>query len=95
MHKATKSRRFLRRFLRELLETGWSLIRNVLKPLAKSTLIPLRLTAAAPTTNAAIHKKMFGSGTTALTISNEEMHNLMKIVKFLKNFGLLIKDVSK
>ena len=36
------------------------LIGNVLKPRAKSVLIPLGLTAAA--TDAAIHKKMFGSG---------------------------------
>ena len=34
---------------------------NVLKPLAKSVLIPLGLTAAASATDAAIHKKMIGS----------------------------------
>ena len=33
---------------------------NVLKPLAKSVLIPLGLTAAASATDAAIQKKMFG-----------------------------------
>ena len=38
-----------------------SLIGNVLKPLAKSVLIPLGLTAAASATDAAIHKKMIGS----------------------------------
>ena len=38
---------------------------NTLKPLAKSVLIPLGLTAAATaTTHAVIHKKMFGSGKT-------------------------------
>ena len=31
------------------------------KPLAKSVLIPLGLTAAAAATDPAIHKKMFGS----------------------------------
>ena len=41
---------------------GLPLIRNVLKPLAKSVLIPLGLTAAASATDAAIHKKMLGSG---------------------------------
>ena len=47
------------------------LIGNVLKPLAKSVLIPLKLTAeAAAATDAAIYKKMFGSGTTTLIISN-------------------------
>ena len=44
----------------------------VLKPLAKSVLIPLGLTAAASATDAAIHKKMFGSGVTMLIISNEK-----------------------
>ena len=47
------------------------LIGNVLKPLTKSVLIPLGLTAAA-TTNAAIHKKMLWSGATGLIISNEK-----------------------
>ena len=37
-------------------------MKNILKPLAKSISIPLGLTAAASKTDAAIHKKMFGSG---------------------------------
>ena len=45
-------------------------MKNVLKPLAKSVLIPLGLTAAASATHTAIHKKMFVSGTTTLIISN-------------------------
>ena len=71
------------------------LIENVLKPLAKSVLIPLGLTAAASETDAAIHKKMFGSGFTTLIISNEEMLDIMKIVKYPVDFGLLIKGVSE
>ena len=69
------------------------LIGNVLKPLAKSILTAL--TAAALATDAAIHKKMFGSGTTTLIISNEEMNDIMKIVKSLEDSGLLIKGVSQ
>ena len=38
---------------------------------------------------------MFGSGTTSLIISNEEMNDIMKIVKSLKKSGLLIKGVSQ
>ena len=38
---------------------------------------------------------MFGSGFTTLIISNEEMNDIMKIVKSLEESGLLIKDVSK
>ena len=39
----------------------------------------------------AIQKKIYGSGTTTLIISNEEMEDIMKIVKLLKESGLLIK----
>ena len=40
----------------------------MLKPLAKSVLITLGLAAAASATDAAIHKKMFGSDMTTQTI---------------------------
>ena len=63
---------------------------NMLKPLAKSVLIPLRLTATASATDATIHKKMFGSGFTTLIISNEEMEDIMKVVKSLEDSWLLI-----
>ena len=68
---------------------------NELKPLAKSVLIPLGLTAAAATTAAAIHKKKFGSGVTTLKISNEEMNDIMKVDESLKESGFLIKDVNE
>ena len=71
------------------------LIENVLKPLAKSVLMPLGLTAAVLATDVAIHKKMFGSGFTTLIISNEEMNDFMKIVKSLEESGLLIKAYAK
>ena len=38
---------------------------------------------------------MFGSSTTTLLISNEEMNDILKIVKSLEKFGLLIKGVSE
>ena len=38
---------------------------------------------------------MFGSGTTILIISNEKMKDIMKIVKYLKEFSYLIKEASK
>ena len=74
---------FLGRLLGPLLKAGLPLIGNLLKPLAKSVLIPLGLTAAESATDAAIHKKMFGSGVTKLIISNQEMNDIMKIL--LKN----------
>ena len=95
LNKIVQSGEFLGRLLGPLLKTKLSLIGNVLKPLAKSVLIPLRLTAAASATDAAIHKKMFGSGFTTLIISNEEMNDFMKTVKSLEESQLLIKDVSE
>ena len=38
---------------------------------------------------------MFGSGTTILIISNKKMKDIMKIVKYLKEFSYLIKEASK
>ena len=58
LHKIGQSGRFLDRLLRPLLKIDFPLIGNVLKPLANSGLIPLGLTAAASTTDAAIHKKI-------------------------------------
>ena len=94
MHKIGQSRGFLGRLLGPSLRTGLPLIGNVLKPLAKSILIPLGLTAAVSATDAAIRKKMFGSGTMTLTISNKEMND-MKIVKSLEESGVLIKGISE
>ena len=55
--KIIQSGGFLGRLLGPLLKTGLPLIKNVIKPLAKSVLIPLRLTAAASAADAGIHKK--------------------------------------
>ena len=57
VHKIGQSRGLLGRMLGPLLKTGLPLIKNVLKALAKSVLIPLGLTAAASATDAAIQKK--------------------------------------
>ena len=48
---------FLGRLLGPLLKTRLPLIKNVIKPLVKRVLIPLRLTAAASAADAGIHKK--------------------------------------
>ena len=57
--------------------------------------MPLGLTAAESPTDAIIRKEIFESGTTALTISNNEMNNIMTIVKSLEEPGLLIKGVKE
>ena len=67
----------------------------MIKPLAKSVLIPLGLTAAASAADAGIHKKILGSGNTTLIISNNEIEDIIKIVKSLEDSGLLLKRVSK
>ena len=111
LHKIGQSGGFLSRLLGPLLKTGMPLIGNVIKSLPKRILIPLGFTAAAPSTDTAIHKKMFGSGRiakdsdctqhsdlalhTALIISNEVIEDIMKIVKFLGESGLLMKGVNK
>ena len=71
MHKIGQSGGFLGRLLGPLLKTGFPLIWNLLKPLAKSVLIPIGLKAAASTIDTAIHKKMFRSGMTTLIIFDE------------------------
>ena len=67
------------------------LIKNVLKPLAKSVLVPLGLTAAASATDAVIHKKMFGTVMKTLKSLDEDMNDIKRIVKSLEESGLLIK----
>ena len=64
----------------------------MIKPLAKSVLIPLGLTtAAAAAADAGIHKKVLGSGNmTTQIISNDEMGDIIKIVKSLDNSSLLV-----
>ena len=57
LSKMIQSGGFLGKLLGPLLKTGLPLIKNVIKPLAKSVLIPLGLTAAASAANAGIHKK--------------------------------------
>ena len=48
-------------------------MKNVVKPLAKSFLIPLGLTATALTADTGIHTKILKLGTTTIRTSNEEM----------------------
>ena len=78
-------------------------MKSVIKPLAKIVLVLLGLTAAASTADAGIHKKILGSGkrsldlvlanNTTLIISNDEMEDLLKIIKSLEDSGILLKGV--
>ena len=65
------------KILMPLLKSGLLLLKSVVKPLGM-----LGLTAAASATDAAINKKTLGSGNhTTLIISNDDMQDLLKIVK--------------
>ena len=57
LSKMIQSGGFLGRLLGPLLKTGLQLIKNLIKPLAKSSLIPLGLNAAASAADTVIHKK--------------------------------------
>ena len=93
-----QSRGFFGRLLGPLLKTGLPLMKNVIKPLAKSILIPLGLTAAASAADARIHTKILGSGhhpsssashnnSTILIISKDQMKD--------EDSSLLLKGVSE
>ena len=62
LSKMTESGGVFGRLLGPLLKTGLPLIKNVIKPLAKTVLIPLGLTTAASAADAGLHKKILGSG---------------------------------
>ena len=71
-------------------------MKSIIKSLAKRVLVPLGLTAAASFADAGIHKKILGPGhNTTLIISNDEMQDLLEIVKYLENSGLLKKGISE
>ena len=96
LSKMMQSGGFLGRLFRPLLKAGLSLIKNVIKPLAKSVLIPLGLTAAASRADTGIHKKILGSGNmTTFIISNDEIEDIIKIGKSLEDSGLLLKGVTE
>ena len=82
-------------FFRPLMAAGLPLMKSVFTPLAKSVLLLLGLSAGMSAADAAIQKKIYGSGSTALIISNEEMEDIMEIVKSLEESGLLIQEISE
>ena len=93
--KIIQSGGFLGWLLGPLLKTVLPLIKNMIKPLVKSVLIPLGLTAAASTADAGIHKNMYACGTTTLIISNEEINDIIKLVRALEDPNILLKRVTK
>ena len=82
-------------FLGLLLSKWTDPLMKVAVPLAKNILAPLGITAAASAIDAGIQKKIHGSGTTTLIISNKEVNDMMKIVQALKESNILLKEVTK
>ena len=70
---------------------GLLLFKIILTLLAQSVLVPLGLTAA----DAAIQKKIYGLGTTTFVFSNEDLNDIMKILKYLEGSDLFIKGVTE
>ena len=90
LSKIIQLSRFLGRLLGPLLQTGLPLMKNVPKPIAKSVLIQLGLTTTTLAADVVILKKLISARTIAVIISNEEMGDVMKIIKFLEESRLLI-----
>ena len=87
-------------FLGKLLSKLAGPLMKVVLPLAKTVLAPLGLTAAMSAIDGSIQKKIHGSGATKgagvkLIIEQEDMNDIMKIIKALENSGILLKEVSK
>ena len=73
---------------------------KVAMPLAKNVLAPLGLTAVMSAIDGGIQKKIHGSRMTKgagvkLIIEQEDMKDIMKIIKAQKNSGILLKDLVK
>ena len=82
-------------FLGNLLGKLAGPLMKVAVSLAKNVLAPLGISAAMSAIDGSIKEKMLGSGVTTLIISNDEMNDILKIVKSLENSGLLLKGVSE
>ena len=82
-------------FLGSLLSKLAGPLIKVAIPLVKNVLASLGITAAASAIDAGIQKKIHGSGTTTLIISNKEMNDIIKIVQALEDSNILLKGVTK
>ena len=81
-------------FLGKLLSTLAGPLMKVAIPLAKNVLAPLGLTAAMSAIDGSIQKKIHGSGV-KLIIEEEDMQDIITIIKELENSDILLKGVSK
>ena len=78
-------------FLGKLLSKLAGPLMKVALPLAKNVLAPLGLTAAMSAIDGSIQNKIHGSGV-KLIIEEEDMQDIIKIIKELENSDILLKD---
>ena len=83
-----------RGFLGKLLVKLAGPLMKVAMPLAKNVLAPLGLTAVMSAIDGSIPKKIQGLGI-KLIIEEEDMQDIIKIIKDLENSDILLKGVSK
>ena len=81
-------------FLGSLLSKLAGPLMKVAVLVAKNIVAPLGITAAASAIDAGIKKKIHGSRTTTLIISNEEMNDVIKIIQSLEDSNILLKGVT-
>ena len=79
--------RLLINFLPKLIKPAISIGKNILAPLG--------LSAAMSATDAAIQKRMYGSGDSMLIISNNDLNDLNKIITALEEHDILLKGTAK
>ena len=82
-------------FLGSLLSKLADPLMKVAISLAKNVLALLGITAAASEIDAGIQKKIHGSGTTTLIISNKEMNDILRIFQALEDSNIFLKGVTK
>ena len=88
--KIIQSGGFLGKILGSLLKTELPLLKSVIKPLGL-----LGLTVTSSAIDLGVQKKIYGSGTTTLVVSSEEMNDIMKIVQALEDSNILLKGVTR
>ena len=89
--KIIQSGGFQGKLLDPLLKTGLPLLKSVIKLLGL-----LGLTAASSAVDAGVQKKIYGSGSaTTLLVSNDNIQDILGVVKSLENCGVLLKRITK
>ena len=80
------------------INSSWSTTNEICTPLAtlaQSVLLEFGLSSAMLAADTVIQKKIYGTTTRALIISNEELEDIIKIVKLHEESGWILKRISE